>query len=85
MSNLATRTLSEIAHDIESDCAGKSWYIYAEAYVTPMKSLTTIHDSFYADSASSVVSYALANLGSWRGDKARAIKAELNAMLKEVA
>jgi hypothetical protein len=76
------RSLREIAVEIERDCNGKPWYVYAEAYVTPMKSLDTISDTYYADSASSIVSYALANLSSWRGDTARRIKAELNGMLK---
>ena len=76
------RSLREIAVEIERDCLGKPWYVYAEAYVTPMKSLDSLSDRYYDDSAESIVAYALANLGSWRGDTARRIKAELNAMLK---
>jgi hypothetical protein len=80
-----TRSLREIAVEIERDCSSKQWYVYAEAYVTPMKSLNSIEDRYYEDSARSIVSYALANLTYWRGDTARRIKAELNAMLKEPA
>jgi hypothetical protein len=47
-----------------------------------MMSLDTMQDRYFEDSAESIVSYALANLQSWRGDNARRIKAELNAMLK---
>ena len=79
------RPLSQIARDIESECRTKDWYVYAEAYVTPMKSLTSISDTYYADSADSIVRYALSNLTSWRGEKARQIKAELNGMLKGVS
>jgi hypothetical protein len=79
------RPLSQIARDIESECKTKDWYVYAEAYVTPMKSLTSISDTYYADSADSIVRYALSNLTSWRGEKARQIKAELNGMLKGVS
>ena len=79
------RSLKEIASEIERECADKAWYVYAEAYVTPMKSLNSMSDSYYLDSASSIVMYALANLGSWRGDTARRVKAELNSMLKGVA
>ena len=79
------RTLREIAIEIERECSDKQWYYYAEAYVTPMKSLESMSDRFYEDSAESIVSYALANLTSWRGETARAIKAELNGMLKGVA
>jgi len=79
------RNLNEIALEIEWECSDKAWYVYAEAYVTPMKSLTSISDTYYADSAESIVRYALANLTSWRGENARKIKAELNGMLKGVS
>ena len=79
------RSLREIAREIERDCSSKDWYVYAEAYVTPMKSLNSINDIYYEDSARSIVAYALANLSYWRGDTARRVKAELNAMLKEPA
>ena len=79
------RPLSQIAREIESECSTKDWYVYAEAYVTPMKSLESLSDRFYEDSAESIVMYALANLTSWRGESARRIKAELNGMLKGVA
>ena len=78
------RSLREIAVEIERECSSKNWYVYAEAYVTPMKSLDTMADRYYEDSAESIVAYALANLSSWRGDTARRVKAELNAMLKKV-
>lgn len=79
------RPLNEIAQEIEWECSDKAWYVYAEAYVTPMKSLKLMSDYFYADSADSIVRYALANLTAWRGDNARRIKAELNGMLKGVS
>jgi hypothetical protein len=78
------RALNEIAQEIEWECSTKDWYVYAEAYVTPMKSLNSISDTYFADSAESIVMYALANLTSWRGENARRIKAELNGMLKGV-
>ena len=78
------RTLREIAIEIERECSDKQWYYYAEAYVTPMKSLESLSERYYEDSAESIVMYALANLTSWRGDTARRIKAELNGMLKGV-
>jgi hypothetical protein len=75
------RSLREIAEEIERECGEKQWYYYAEAYVTPMKSLDSIHDNYYEDSASSIINYALANLTSWRGESARRVKAELKAIL----
>lgn len=77
------RSLREIAIEIEWECREKPWYPYAEAYVGPMKTLDTLNDRYFEDSAEYIVSYALANLQSWRGENARRIKAELNAMLKQ--
>lgn len=50
-------------------------------YVQAMKKIDKITDRYYHDSAYSVVSYFLANAGTWRGDTARLIKAELRSML----
>lgn len=77
-----TRPLNVIAKEIHSECNGKAWYVYAEAYVVPMMSLNSIGDSYYLDSADSIIRYALANLTYWRGDVARRVKAELNEHLK---
>ena len=83
MTNLQTvRSLSEIGKEIQQECADKSFYVYAQPYVEPLTQLHSINDQFYADSATSVVRYALANLTGWRGEKAKAIKAELNYLLK---
>lgn len=83
-----TRPLYEIASDIIDDIraqyAGKpdpNWLGYAMPYLQPMLELDSINDDYYYDSAESVVLYALANLQQWRGETARAIKAELKAML----
>jgi hypothetical protein len=47
-----------------------------------MLELDSLADSYGADTARSIVLYLLSNLGQWRGDTARSIKAELRAMLK---
>ena len=73
------RPISTIARDIQRDWAKP--YFGAVPYLTAMRALDNISDKFYYDSADSVVRYFLANAGQWRGDKARAIKAELKAML----
>jgi hypothetical protein len=79
------RSLNVIAREIIADYpkAGDERE-YAGAYVVPMLALNKITDSYFLDSGASVVRYALANLTSWRGEKARAIKAELREMLKGV-
>jgi hypothetical protein len=50
-----------------------------------MRSLSTIRENYFGDSAESVVMYFLANSGTWRGDVAKRVKLELKTMLKEVA
>jgi hypothetical protein len=77
------RSLSTIAGEI----MGSPWYrsnasIYARDYIQAMQLLNKITDQYFADSAESVVRYALSNMSTWRGDQARAIKAELKDLLK---
>ena len=74
-----SRSISTIARDIQSDWTKP--YFAAVPYLQAMRALDSISDKFYYDDAESVVRYFLANAGQWRGDKARAIKAELKAML----
>lgn len=58
--------------------------IDANAYLGPMLSIDKITDYYDQDSAQSVVAYFLNNATSWKGEDARRIKKELNAMLKSV-
>ena len=74
-----SRPISTIARDISRDWAKP--YFGAVPYLDAMRHVNDISDKYYWDSAESVVRYFLANAGQWRGDKARAIKAELKAML----
>lgn len=54
----------------------------AKPYLEAMMSLDKITDTYICDSAESVVLYFLANATTWRGEDARRIKAELNAIVK---
>ncbi len=75
-----TRPIHMIAEEIRQDW--KKPYFGAVPYLEAMQTLNSIQDNFYADSAKSVVLYFLANANTWRGEKARSIKAELKAMVK---
>jgi hypothetical protein len=75
-----TRSLNTIANDIRKDWAKP--YFGAVPYLDAMRSLDTLRDKYYFDDAESVVRYFLSNATSWKGETARAIKAELKAMLK---
>jgi hypothetical protein len=74
------RTIFAIANDVIN-----LWpkpYFGAVPYIKAMRDLTTIQESYGEDSARSIVNYFLANAKTWRGEDARRIKAELNALLK---
>ena len=75
----ATRPLSTIAREIRS-----TWpkvYFGAVPYLQAMAQLGSVDDKYGLDDARSIVNYFLANAGTWRGDDARRIKAELKAMV----
>lgn len=74
------RSLALIARDIRRD-----WVVAnfgAIPYLAAMARLDKITDKYGEDSARSIVLYFLSNAKTWRGPVAKAIKLELNAMLK---
>lgn len=74
------RPIHEIAREIALDW--KPVYFGAKPYLEAMMSLDKITDSYGDDSAKSIVAYFLSNARNWKGEKAKAIKVELNKMLK---
>ena len=86
MQTTSTRPLYEIASTIYADMRAQypakspSWWAYAKPYVEALSGLTSINDSYGYDSGKSIVLYTLSNLQYWRGDTARAVKAELKAI-----
>ena len=77
---VATRPISTIARDIR-----RAWprvYFAAAPYLDAMSSLNSINDRYMYDDARSVVRYFLANAAQFRGDSAKALKAELKQLLK---
>ena len=80
MKTKTVRPLYEIANEIKKDW--KKVYFGAVPYLDAMSTLDSINDKYMYDSAKSIVLYFLSNAGTWRGDTARRIKKELNAMLK---
>jgi len=73
------RPISVIAREIEDDWKEKV-NKYARPYLNAMHTLNGVDESYYAETAKSVVLYFLSNATGWRGEKARAIKAELKEM-----
>lgn len=79
-SKTASRPLYEIAREIRRDW--KNVYFGAKPYLEAMSGLDSIRDSYGSDDARSIVLYFLTNASAWRGETAKRIKAELNAMVK---
>jgi len=81
---LSHRPLHQIAREINDDwrVQGKGVSLYARPYLDALLTLESIDDNYYQDSADSVVRYFLANASTYRGEKAKALKAELKSMLK---
>lgn len=75
------RPLYEIASEIRRDWGAKVNYA-AKPYLDAMSTLNKVSDNYIMDSGHSIVAYFLSNASSWRGDKAREIKKELNRMIK---
>lgn len=77
--NANARPISAIARDIRRDWGPKVNYA-AKPYLDAMSSLDKITDSYYEDSAKSIVIYFLGNASSYRGETAKALKAELKSI-----
>ena len=73
------RPLNAIAGDIAKDWQKVNYA--AKPYLEAMFALNSISDRYYLDSGEGIVRYFLANAQSWRGEKAKAIKAELKGLL----
>lgn len=74
------RSLSDIAAEIRKDWGPKVNYA-AKPYLDAMFQLNTVEDDYGFDQGASIVRYFLANAGTYRGDTARRVKAELKALL----
>ena len=72
------RTLKQIALEINVDWTNIN--AYALPYLNAMYELESINDSYYHDSAKSVVLYFLSNATTWKGETAREIKKELKKL-----
>lgn len=70
------RNISAIAEDIRRVWGSKVNYA-AKPYLDAMMYLDVITDKYCQDDAKSIIVYFLANASTFRGDQAKALKAEL--------
>jgi hypothetical protein len=75
---IENRSIRAIALDIFKEWAKINYA--AKPYLDAMLELNSINDKYYEDSAKSVVLYFLSNASSFRGDRAKVLKAELKAL-----
>ena len=73
------RPLYAIAIDIRAHWPKP--YFGAVPYIDAMRAVASINDPYGVESARGLVLYFLANAGTWRGEHAKRIKAELRGML----
>ena len=78
---MTARLLRDIA--VEIAFSGDKIPNAAKPYLDAMGDLESLSDNYILDSGSRIVATFLANAGQWKGETARRIKAELNAMLKD--
>jgi len=74
------RSLQTIANEIWTDW--KKINYGAEPYLNAMATMQSVQDDYGYDSGKSIVLYFLANATTWRGETARRVKKELNALVK---
>lgn len=78
METKTIRPLCTIAKEIRQDWKPVNYA--AKPYLDAMSQIDHIQDTYGCDSAHSVVCYFLSNAGTWKGETARRIKAELKKM-----
>jgi len=77
---LSPRPIHVIAREIRNNWPKP--YFGAVPYLDAMRSLDSVNDNYGEDSGKSIVLYFLSNASTWRGQKARDLKAELKEILK---
>jgi replicative DNA helicase len=73
--DITMQSISTIAREISREWKNVNYA--AKPYLQAMYSLDSVKDSYYEDSAKSIVSYFLCNASGYRGEAAKAHKAAL--------
>lgn len=80
MNNLQNLTINQIAAIIRMDW--KKVNFAAKPYLNAMLDIVDVNEKYGFDDARGIILYFLGNATSWRGDVAKAVKAELKHRLK---
>lgn len=84
MEDIKSADLSDLAGMIVRDlrAQGKQVPAAAKPYLDAMRTMGSINENYGMDTGASIVGYLLSNLGSYKGETAKAIKAELKSRMK---
>ena len=74
---LKDKNISQLAYMVSKDW--KKVNYAAKPYLEAMYGLDTINDTFMFDSGKDIVLRFLCNASAWRGETAKAVKAELKS------
>jgi hypothetical protein len=74
------RELYKIAQEIRKEWPNANYA--AVPYLEAMRSMASVNDTYGLDDGKTIVLYFLANAGTWRGEAAKRIKAELREITK---
>jgi hypothetical protein len=75
-----SRPISAIANDILQEWTNVS--VYAKPYLAAMQCINHPDDTYIAEDGKTIVLYFLSNASSFRGPKAKELKAELKELIK---
>ena len=78
--NLTTLTIKELAAVVRKDWQKINYA--AAPYLAAMSCLETVSDTYGLDDGKTCVIYFLSNATGWRGETAKAVKAELKRRIK---
>ena len=76
---LSDYTIGQIASIIRADWKKPNYA--AKPYLNAMRHMDYVSDSYGYDDGKSIVRYLLSNASTWRGETAKAVKAELKSRL----
>lgn len=54
----------------------------AKPYLDAMSVMTTVKDNYGAEDGKTIVTYALCNMSTWKGEVAKLVKAHLKTLIK---
>lgn len=77
---LKDKTIAQLAIMVRNDW--KNVYFGAKPYIVAMSAIHADDGNYGAEDAKSICTYFLCNAQTWRGDTARAVKAEIKRRFK---